>query len=377
MSDKTFRVTKIDGKPAKDFCEDETSSNPCGPEVDTNKTARDTCKEVKTKAQAMADSVKSTTDSIASMTPFGALAQIVGTKQNISQETISAIRQYQETTQYSDSKNKCENEIKSIQSNILDNAPCLKVYADAGWGPPDFEYRDITMKNKATNVNQCQMAAVAAQLGTMAATADNSAVLAAVQSLAGGGSQDIDQKSCNNIDIKQTSCQYLSQKNCCVNNINSSQNNVLKTCGNTQNVTMENTALNTSVCAGEITTSQATDLSADATNTSTIKASQVAVGAVVILIIVGGLVAAYKVYAKGNKCKGKEGQAYKDCLAAGNKEIELKNQGDTAKIGALSNAASSMRGRGRSTYASKLWRKYKLLFILAGAIFVIHITKKK
>jgi hypothetical protein len=376
MSDKTFKVSKVGDKTAKDFCTDKTSSNPCGPEVDTNKSARDTCKEVKTKAQAMADAVKSTTDNLASITPFGALTQIFGTKQKMTQDTRNSIQIVQDNYSTSESENKCKNVITATQKNILDNTECLKVYADAKWGPPDFTYKDIHMKNTTTNVNQCQMAAVAAQLSKMGASADNSAILEAVQSVAGGGSQEIDQKSCNNISEEQTSCQYLSQKNCCMNNVNSSQDNVLKACGNTENVTMDNTALNTSVCAGEITTSQATDLSADAKNTSEVKASQVAVGAVVILILVGGAVAAYKVYAKGNKCKGKEGQAYKDCLAAGNKEIELKGEASAGNIAAVGNVAAKLRG-GRSTYASKLWRKYKLLFILAGAIFVIHITKKK
>jgi hypothetical protein len=38
---------------------------------------------------------------------------------------------------------------------------------------------------------------------------------------------------------------------------------------------------------------------------------------------------------------------------------------------------SRTRGAGYRTSTQKLWKKYKLMFILAGALFVIHITKKK
>ena len=126
-------------------------------------------------------------------------------------------------------------------------------------------------------------------IGNMDVSIDNTAILEAVQSLAGSGNQDTTQNTCTKLKSTQSTCKYIKQRNCCVNKVNEGQINEIKSCGNVDNTNMANASLRQAVCSGDITTTQADDMAGDLKSTETVKASQFAMGTLIALAIIGVL----------------------------------------------------------------------------------------
>ena len=381
----------------KEICNEEKNDDPCHADIN-KKNVKDTCDEIKEKKNAYIEAFKVAGDIASSMNPFKWLNNLTESNQKIDQKIETHIRSVQNDIKESDTGNKCFNQTKEDMTNIIDNTPCTQMYLDAGRIPPLMTYSNITQENKDQAQSKCQMQAFSDAISSLGVSIDNAALLDAVQSLGGSGNQEVDQKSCTDIDVNQTSCSYIKQRNCCVNQVDNHLVNKLTVCGNVDGATQRNASINVSLCAGEITNKTATDLDVDVKNKGGMSASQMAVGTLIALAMLGVIGAAVAGFVKymNRPCKGKKGEDLKVCMKAHNEKVKIKANKSmeqskllastvdkgmdvAAKQGARRQPTPHQHGYGvgHFTYAQKLWRRYKMLFILAGALFVIHITKKK
>ena len=164
---------------------------------------------------------------------------------------------------------------------------------------------------------------------------------------------------CNIIDASTKSCDYLRTINCCNQNIKQKQENILKidACNiNVSDITQILSAEVISTCGGEV------QFKKEDENSNTLKqkftqiaesiaASPMAIIGIIAVIVLG--IGAYQYFSTRDDGKKDD------------------DQEEDHSVNPVQAAA------GYRTSTQKLWKKYKLMFILAGALFVIHITKKK
>jgi hypothetical protein len=163
---------------------------------------------------------------------------------------------------------------------------------------------------------------------------------------------------CNIIDASTKSCDYLRTINCCNQNIKQKQENILQidACNiDVSDITQTLSAEVISTCGGAVDFKKEDKNSNKLTQkfkmiAESIAASPMAIIGIIAFIVLG--VVAYQYFS--TRDDGKK---------------------DDAQLDHSENPVQAAAGYRTST--QKLWKKYKLMFILAGALFVIHITKKK
>jgi hypothetical protein len=174
--------------------------------------------------------------------------------------------------------------------------------------------------------------------------------------------------NCTIIDASNKTCDYLRTINCCNQQIHQKQTNLLKieACNvNVSDITQSLSAESIMTCGGDVDFQQEGTADNKVTTTLTMIADAVAANIWVIVAAIAVIVIGFVVY-KHFSNKGKK---------KGNTSEPPIVHAEAAPI--ASAPSHEMIGEGYRTSVQKVWKKHKLLCILTGALFVIHITKNK
>ena len=107
----------------------------------------------------------------------------------------------------------------------------------------DSSISNIVQLNTVDGQNTCKIDVLMAALTKMDVSFDNQAIQKAINDSKGlGATASSEQLTCNNMSVGINACKYMSQKQCCNNNINQSASNEIKaSCSaNINNVTQSN-----------------------------------------------------------------------------------------------------------------------------------------
>jgi hypothetical protein len=244
-------------------------------------------------------------ESAASVTPFGFLSNLIGavgssneTITNNIKETGVSIDQKQLT----ESLSACDAQVKMVQSNLVDTRECdaqneaqidkLTGYLNEATVRKDYEGAEFIMKaiQKLKDANQtgtidqsndaeltikCKVNAVLSALAKADVTVENVAMMDILQKASGPmTSNSANTNNCNKTFIKQTGCQYLSNKSCCMTEFESTQSNVKLGCP--QGGTQTNRFVANLSCDAGSTTEAKIEAGADVKNKDEITTSQTA-----------------------------------------------------------------------------------------------------
>ena len=221
------------------------------------KTALEACKEMEEKEKTIGDALNAIANTPAKlMDAFKAKNEAV-------QKTVSDLGITIDTKQITEQSNSCSNEINKNFSNtsIIRGCPVPEALNNCGsmCNVKDFagntaaygmcmesqkDCYDQLNKWTALQVKQpsnikldqkisdrssqkCMMQAVTKAVSEQEASIENEAFLKAMQKATGLMSDNkSEQSACSNIDINQSSCQYVNQKNCCANKAEVTAENV-------------------------------------------------------------------------------------------------------------------------------------------------------
>ena len=280
--------------------------NPCGPSVSgvgdkaepqdlTDMSATDFCKKAEKKATNIFDSINSMFEN----NPVSKLIDALGGKAETSQELLNKINVNIKTDTIAKLTQSCTNSVISNQTNSITQEPwCFKAAKQAF--PNDATKRaemlslsNINQSNISKIGQECKLAAISKALTSMSASVDNEALQKVLAKASGiGAKADSKQRTCNVINQNMKACKYVSQKQCCVNSVQSDQLNRLKICGG--KFINQSNALNVIQSCSTSAESQVSDSLINAiTNKSSQSATLVAkgfpVGALIAILIIAAL----------------------------------------------------------------------------------------
>jgi hypothetical protein len=357
----------------RQYCKAKSSKKTTDCGSASHMTAKETCDEV----QKQSSEIVGVVGKLAGATPFGALTAIFESDQKMTEKVRNNLKVVQKDIKSIMSSNVCVNLVNNVQSNVMSDDGCNALYdKNPQWGapPPGADFDHFTQSAKATVNNTCEMKAISAQFDKMETSVENSAALDAVQKLTGGGKQSTDQDICNNVDSEQTACSFLEQDTCCANIVNTTQTNLVHKCsGHVKDTSQSLTADLVSKCTGTSKAKQKSDLKVQSKSSTGMTGGQteddgntgIIIGIVVVVVLVLGCIGGYIWYTEDQKKK----QGYE--------KVPSEDPDVEAEQGPQAGGRRRRRSTGYLSPLQKTWRKYKLLFLVAGALFVIHITNKK
>jgi hypothetical protein len=164
-----------------------------------------------------------------------------------------------DTKQVSEAVASCELLASIVQSNLVDTTECDKLMSDEietleGYiqvlemaNKPDAAARTrvqlkelraansrsgtMVQTNDATLVSKCKVSALLSALSKSDMTIANSAMIDMIQKSSGPlTSNSNTSNTCNDVSIKKSACQYLSDKSCCMSKFESKQTNSIVGC---------------------------------------------------------------------------------------------------------------------------------------------------
>ena len=237
-------------------CDEDESKRTCPKELE-NLNALEACKVVEAKKKSLLESFGSALENFNPITAFGnALGSKNESVSNFITETQININQ----TQLSEALAGCEQEVKMVQSNLVDSTACdaqfaaerlkldeyynqaitrgddkgAKSIAEAKEKLMELMNRDvgpIDQTNDAELTMKCKVNAVLSVLAKADTSVANTAMMDLLQKASGPmTSNSANTNVCNKTTVNQTACQYVSNKSCCMQKFESSQSNVMKGC---------------------------------------------------------------------------------------------------------------------------------------------------
>ena len=224
------------------FCKKDNRENPCPPKLN-EMSASEACKEVEKKS-------KNAWDVISGIIPgFGKdgaydmfingptnFIKAFGANAESMQKTVVNVGLDIDTRKIAEQTSRCDSIIDNIQLNSIQGSKpeCFKAYADAGFSPSEIRemtklnITNFTQQNTADLKNKCVINQAINALSQMDASIDVSALMTTLNSAKGMvSSSKSKQESCVNVNQKLSACQYLSQNQCCSNQISNKQTNLL------------------------------------------------------------------------------------------------------------------------------------------------------
>jgi hypothetical protein len=222
------------------FCKKDNRENPCPPKLN-EMSAAEACKQVQEKSINLSAAISKgfTTPGQGISDMFNGAANFIkafGSNSNSVQETLVNVGLDIDTRKIAEQTSRCDSIIDNIQLNSIQGSKpeCINAYAAAGFSPTELKemmklnITNFTQQNTADLKNKCVINQAINALSQMDASIDVSALMATLNSAKGMmSSSSSEQKSCVNINQKLSACQYLSQNQCCSNQISSKQTNLL------------------------------------------------------------------------------------------------------------------------------------------------------
>jgi hypothetical protein len=280
-------------------CQD--NNKPCDEEVNSM-TPKEVCVEKQKRKKEIVESIG---DIIVAPAKLGleVIKLLTGTADTKS-EVINRIRNKLRSEQITKLKQVCENQVILSGSNIIDGTPCEESYKELL--EQGFISSEQYMKLKENIVidgvvqiidtkvkNSCAFRAVSEMLSNMDNSIDNQAFLEVMAESQGIlSSANTDTKVCNDISTDISSCNYLSNNQCCLNKAIISQENIIKTCGKVSNVLQKSREEVINQCMGVTDTKVKSDQKSSTINKIEVEASSKSVGvtaaflAMVVVIII-------------------------------------------------------------------------------------------
>jgi hypothetical protein len=232
-------------------CSEEKKEYKCAKELEPV-SAKQACEERREKStNLLAEALKMAN-------PLNWLVDALTSSAKSDQQVLNNIRIQLKSTSVLEQMSKCENTSSSVQSNIIrgPSVDCINAWAAMGLSSEELKnagtLTNITQENINKSIMDCKINQIMDALSTMDASIDNSVVQDALNKAQGLMSDSTsDQFICNNISSEMTACKYLSQNQCCNNNLNSVQTNLIdKNCtlGPWSNITQKNDSTQLAAC---------------------------------------------------------------------------------------------------------------------------------
>jgi hypothetical protein len=198
----------------------------------------------------------------------------LGSKAESMQKIMNELEVKMSSTSMADQVSKCQNLTSQTQSNkIVGMRPsCLNILKDV-LPPADIkellQIKDIKQENDASATNVCMINLALDTLTKMDASIENSVLQNAFNSAKGLGSDsESNQDTCNSVSVDMSACKYISQQQCCTNQINQTQSNLLDAkCSGFNRVMQKNAADTHNSCNMTAQASMTDDMHADIKNT--------------------------------------------------------------------------------------------------------------
>jgi len=256
---------------------------------------KNTCDKIKNQydvlIQQSKDYVKALKETTKAFSLAGLLEEL-GARNKSNVKLQNVINNVQQATQTTVSNQNCQNLVNNLQQNIIeDTAECINQQKEIIIALKDspqqlnaylssLQVSNVNQDNKSQVQQQCVLQNYIASTLKLDASVESAALLKVMQQssdLFASSESEVDM--CTNVNNTMTSCQYIKSNLCCVNEMNSTQQNIIK-CKGATNVSQRNanTALqicnltgSTTVDAGLITklkSSVSVSLSQTATGTS-------------------------------------------------------------------------------------------------------------
>ena len=103
-----------------------------------------------------------------------------------------------------------------------------------------IDVSDISQTITGENKSSCILDSMISSNIGQTSTIDNNAMMSAVQNMTGGGKIDSSPNACVDIDITQSACSYIKDKQCCQNEILTTRSNILEIGGECPNIRAKN-----------------------------------------------------------------------------------------------------------------------------------------
>jgi hypothetical protein len=231
-------------------CNDPSSATRACPKELEGKSPFEACKIVEAKKKEWHESFKDAT-------LFGAIGNL-GSKNNSTQNFINETGISIDNKQLTESLAACDIQVKIEQSNLVDTRECdaqfaaqkmtLIGYFNAATERKDYEGAAFILKaitnltdtrqtgtidqsNDAELTVKCKANALLSVLAKADVTVANTAMMDLLQKASGPmTSNESNTNVCNKTFVKQTGCQYLSNKSCCMVEFEGKQSNVKLGC---------------------------------------------------------------------------------------------------------------------------------------------------
>ena len=218
----------------------------------------------------------------------------------------------------------CTNLVTSVNTNELritsDNASCSssriseRINTEGGsFNPEAYEspgqitVSDINQTITGTNSASCILDSVLNSNTNQTSTIDNSAAMGAIQNMTGGGKINSDPNACVDIDVTQSACSYIKDKQCCHNEISNTRTNILEIGGECPNILAQNITQLVDVSAiaechmddeatTDATTTGNTTVNPDSSSDQTMTPNYVMYIVLGLIVIAGLFIAGYIIY---------------------------------------------------------------------------------
>ena len=251
--------------------------------------AKSACEAIKERETNIWDAVQSIGTTLAS--PGAALIKAFGAGSTEHQKIANKINLDIDTKTLVDQASKCENLIRSEQTNVIKagGPQCIEEIRKLNL-PADITAKLIKeLRQEISNVTQttiadlsqtCQLDQMSDALTKMQASIDNSALQNAINKAKGIGARvDGEEDTCNDIDVDSSACKYMTQKQCCSNQVTNVQSNTidLGCLASAHDVTQTANATTYQSCTSSNAAKVSDDLTSSLKNASSQSATQTAI----------------------------------------------------------------------------------------------------
>ena len=239
-----------------------------------DKSARSACEQINRDAAWAAAHAKTGKDFLTSV------IDACGSRSESLQTAVNILKVNMSTLTQTDQESRCENVVNQNQLNLIEvkgiPPECL-----VGLSPEVKEklitnsyVSDITQMNSADALNTCKINVALEALSQMDASIDTLTIQEAINKAKGlmSGSSS-SQMSCNEIPVEMSACKYISQTQCCANDINQTQQNIIRSkegCGSfIKNIVQSNKASAVNDCVLQASSSVTDKFAAKIKQTTT------------------------------------------------------------------------------------------------------------
>ena len=194
-----------------------------------DKSARSTCEQIN------ADATWAVANQGAGKDWFTNVLDSLGSRSTSLQNAVNLLRIKMKTMTDAKQISSCEQQSSQTQLNLVEAEGIPPECLDGL--PPEIQERlinnsyisNVTQSNVAESLNTCKINAALQALSEMNASIDNLTIQEALNKAKGAMSGSTsNQLTCNEIPIEMTACKYITQSQCCSNEVNQSQQNIVR-----------------------------------------------------------------------------------------------------------------------------------------------------